>query len=154
MEDKESKDYTIKSTKEIIEYISINDNYNANILNLCGIENILVGCLIKEVNLTHNKEKINFKLEDITLKYNCVGDCCSTSWIESIDDMENMINSKILSIEMLELETIKNHPEYDSLKRLDYLIKTSKGDTRLEFRNSSNGYYGGSLEFVKWVRNE
>ncbi len=35
--------------------------------------------------------------------------------------------------------------EYDCLQFYGYKITTDKGDATIEFRNSSNGYYGGSI---------
>lgn len=83
------------------------------------------------------------------------GDCCSTSWIEHIGNPEACHMARVESFREKDIE-----PSYDKLSDFDrsqhssgelkfyfYEIRTSKGQTLIEMRNSSNGYYGGSLDY-------
>ena len=82
-------------------------------------------------------------------------DCCSNSWVDSIELPCDDINGAIiLSIESPEERDCnrsgcKNPPEYtDFIRAYQTLIRTSKGTIAIEYRNSSNGYYGGSLQLT------
>ena len=107
----------------------------------------IVGLTIRKVTFGDEGEDDNdlvFYTDNLTIYYECEADCCSSSWVDNIDDLDNMLNSEILEVEELKVESIEIE-DYDVLRKYDYLVKTSKGDARIEFRNSSNGYYGGNL---------
>lgn len=73
------------------------------------------------------------------------GDCCSTSWFEGITGTEALFGGIVVSTEE---ETIDSFNEgYDYIQVYGVRIVTNKGRAVVEFRNSSNGYYGG------WVNN-
>jgi hypothetical protein len=83
--------------------------------------------------------------------YHASAECCSRSWFESINNPENLLCEEIIDIE----EKPDSETNGESCDRHDYFatvygytLKTNKGYTDIEFRNSSNGYYGGSCEFV------
>ncbi len=42
----------------------------------------------------------------------------------------------------------ENNPEFECLQIYKTTLKTDKGDCDVEYRNSSNGYYGGSLDLT------
>lgn len=77
------------------------------------------------------------------------GDCCSQTWIEGID-LPAMLYGKIMAVEdidMPDLGTVQtplcSYPEcvqYYGLK-----ITTTKGSCVIDYRNNSNGYYGGDI---------
>lgn len=117
-------------------------NYGESIKFLVG--HVVTG-VICDYGLNDGHNDIVFQTTDLIIRYRSVGDCCSESWVENIDDLENMIDSEILSVEALDVTEEKDDRQ-GSLTKYDYLIKTAKGDARLEFRNTSNGYYGGWLE--------
>lgn len=79
------------------------------------------------------------------------GDCCSTTWIESIDLTEPLLYAVIKKIEDIDMPegphvgTI-NHPHVDVVAYYGLRITTNKGISVIDYRNDSNGYYGGSLE--------
>ena len=77
--------------------------------------------------------------------YRAGGDCCSASWFESIENIENMIKEKIIGIEEKNIEVERD----GELKIYGYTFKTKAGYTDIEFRNESNGFYDGSCELVK-----
>lgn len=83
--------------------------------------------------------------------YSAVGDCCSYSWFESINNPENLMDARVIGIEekeeYYEEESFKEGVD-EVIKIYGYTLKTHKGYTDIEFRNSSNGYYGGSCEYI------
>ncbi len=84
--------------------------------------------------------------------YTADAQCCSDSWFESITNPEYLVGNEIIGIEeKIEREEIV--PETDDMSQrilriYGYTFKTSQGYSDIEFRNSSNGYYGGSCELV------
>lgn len=106
--------------------------------------------IIKEIKLTKDREHILFVFDDgKTLEAYAHGDCCSNTWIEHIEHATEY-PAKVLKVETLEMpESHWKDGEEDG----DYItyyglsIKTDKGDIVIEYRNSSNGYYGGELAF-------
>jgi hypothetical protein len=80
------------------------------------------------------------------------GDCCSTSWIESIDNDE-VLKGKILSIEDIPMPNLGNidGKRYKGVGQVEYYglkIRTENGDCVIDYRNDSNGYYGGWINLV------
>jgi hypothetical protein len=89
--------------------------------------------------------------------YEAYGDCCSHTWINDILDVSVLLGQRVTGVETLELE----QDDYDGDDERDeyiahygFAIKTGMGCATIEFRNASNGYYGGSLEHYDTRRNE
>lgn len=74
------------------------------------------------------------------------GDCCSASWVEGVENPEAAVGAEILEAEDIPMPT---HPfdadEYDVVAFYGFKISTVKGTCVVDYRNSSNGYYGGNL---------
>jgi hypothetical protein len=88
------------------------------------------------------KNPHKFKIAFVTY-----GDCCSETWIEHLEMPNNIIGATILDIENIDLpEKEKTIPAEGVHKFYRTIIKTDKGDIDIEYRNESNGYYGGSLD--------
>lgn len=89
------------------------------------------------------------------LIYEAEGDCCSTSWFESISNPEYLIGAlgnQILGVEYKnEVELGDHDKQRDDLENCisvyGYTLKTQHGYSDIEFRNESNGYYGGYCEY-------
>jgi hypothetical protein len=97
------------------------------------------------VSIEWNDSAINFNLKDDTVSYEAVGDCCSSSHIEDLDNPEIFKNAVFDSVAVESGET-KDDGDYTVQKWTFYKFKTSKGMCTLSFRNDSNGYYNGWLE--------
>lgn len=88
--------------------------------------------------------------------YQTEADCCSETWFADIIGLHNLLGQTVTGVRVLQVEI----PEDDNRSRQDYdeaygyRLTTAKGDCDFIFRNSSNGYYGGSLELVKPERLE
>lgn len=101
---------------------------------------------IKFINF--NQEEITFNLADgERVSYQAVGDCCSSSYIESLDCPEVFNDSTLISVDVVSGKGVEiNENVY--YKWTFYKFKTSKGMCTLSFRNESNGYYDGWLVAV------
>lgn len=86
--------------------------------------------------------------------YFAEGECCSQSWFYSVMDPQVLFGQEVLEVEEVAMPVGQwDDPDPDDVDcgRGDYTqfygygLRTAKGICRIEFRNSSNGYYGGSL---------
>lgn len=104
----------------------------------------------KKINsIEWNEAGIRFNLHHDAKYFKAYGDCCSNSYIESLDNPEIFKDAIFLSVESVEGETKDvSNDDYggDVHKWTFYKFKTSKGMCTLSFRNESNGYYNGRLE--------
>lgn len=113
--------------------------------------NPLIGKTITAVFLADDRESIKFVLSDgsniIAL---CDADCCSHTWIEDVIGVEAALNSEVLKAENIslpeDLEVPTKTGNYEEeMAYYGFAIETAKGRCTIAYRNSSNGYYGGSL---------
>lgn len=83
--------------------------------------------------------------------YNSYGDCCSSTWFSHITGIHNFlgheVNNTVEKEERDPTETEYKEGQYDVLRIYGYTLETDKGRCDVEFRNDSNGYYGGSCDF-------
>ncbi len=102
----------------------------------------LVGKTITRVY--SNQDKAIFRLSDGSLYgFYVEGDCCSSSWIESTN---GDLKGEVLDVNQVDLPNVAEEEHGGELIQA-YAIEvyTSLGGVyTIEFRNSSNGYYGGS----------
>ena len=90
-------------------------------------------------------DRIVFRFMDKTMvAYETAGECCSHSWIEHYSVPEDVEGSCVVDI--VGSKTGEEDKEgYELLQFYETRFKTDKGDIVVEYRNNSNGYYGGSL---------
>jgi len=117
---------------------------------------------LKSIVLEKEKSEITFNFQDgSSRKFGVEGDCCSTSWIEHLEMPDSIDGAIISSVEDGDGVPFDGHEckpkpgedaEYgskecghDHLQVYNTKFHTDKGDIILEYRNDSNGYYGGSL---------
>lgn len=76
-------------------------------------------------------------------------DCCSCTWIEHVEAPEDLDGAILNGVEDSPSTYQETTIRYEDESVVNYktLFRTSRGDIHVEFRNASNGYYGGSLEF-------
>lgn len=83
------------------------------------------------------------------VKLGVEGDCCSTSWIEHLELPNSVVGLRIVAVEALPTES-DDSGQYDLLQIYQTIFRLSNGDSiKLEYRNSSNGYYGGYIVRLK-----
>lgn len=103
---------------------------------------VLIGKTLTNVELAQDKKAIRFTVDGETVVARCDGDCCSETWIESIEMPAGGLPAKILEALDLDLPSSSYELALYGLK-----LVTDKGDFVLDYRNESNGYYGGSLSW-------
>lgn len=113
------------------------------------MSNPLIGKTIMKVEVTDVDDSIRFTCSDgsVITAY-CYGDCCSSTWIENVENPEVLIGSPVLTAE--DVGSMKEDEEvhgFEYIAFYGFQISTLKGRCDIDYRNSSNGYYGGSLNF-------
>lgn len=109
--------------------------------------NPLIGQKVTAVYLLEDGHAIRFHVEGIEepIVVPTYGDCCSHTWIESIDDPAALLGV-VSAVEDLTLRE-DEEKEGDCTRFYGCKITTDKGAAVIDYRNSSNGYYGGSLSW-------
>ena len=111
----------------------------------------MVGKHLKEVLLSKDKRSLLFKFMDNTEQMALAeGDCCSYSWVEHLTipcDVEGSIVIDVFDSGEIEPSSPVVEAEYESIAVYHTVVRTTKGYIVIEYRNSSNGYYGGWLEW-------
>jgi hypothetical protein len=102
----------------------------------------LVGKTLTKVELASDKKAIRFTVDGETVVAKCDGDCCSDTWIESVEMPAGGLPAKISEATDLDMPG-----GTDELARYGLKLATDKGDLVLDYRNESNGYYGGNLSW-------
>jgi hypothetical protein len=77
--------------------------------------------------------------------YETEADCCSETWWADVTGFDALVGGTVLSAEEIALpepEDDRGRQEYDQAYGLK--VTTNKGVCDMVYRNSSNGYYGGS----------
>ena len=104
---------------------------------------------ITGIEIADDKKAMRFLLdgaEPVVAKAD--GDCCSSTWIEHVEIPAGGFPAKVISVSDLDLPGSSNDDaEYECLAVYGLKITTDKGDLVVDYRNSSNGYYGGNLSW-------
>lgn len=107
----------------------------------------IIGKTFMTVTLDDSKDIITFVTGNSSdnIRFEAIGDCCSSSWIEHMDD----VPTDFTVTNVIEKDTDReDDAEGDCLQKYFYEVVTDKGSFTIEMRNSSNGYYGGYLQCV------
>jgi len=113
----------------------------------------LIGKKILGVMANPDKDYWRFITDQGDVDYHCYGDCCSESWINHVNGLDALVGYTVWNVDdvdfhsLLKIEPEPTRQEHDDV--LFHRVKTEKGVCTFEFRNSSNGYYGGSLDYVE-----
>lgn len=108
----------------------------------------LVGKTVQSVRLSPDKEYFFLVTEDAReYQYRVEGDCCSSSWIEHLSTPPQVEGAVITEVRDEGGEDVPSD-EHECLTVYQTHFRTNRGDITLEYRNSSNGYYGGFLVFM------
>ena len=98
------------------------------------------------VHINSQHDLLRFSLNDgSTYCVEAAGDCCSSSWFESINDADDLHDAQVVYIASKHISAETLGLDGDEEKVYGYTIATNKGLVDIIFRNSSNGYYGGFL---------
>lgn len=113
----------------------------------------LIGATITSHQLDPNGDYLQLDLADaLPIRLIPHGDCCSTTWIESID-LPSVLHGRILAIDDIPMPHCGDvgtpkHPSVDCVQYYGLKITTEHGVAVIDYRNDSNGYYGGSISLA------
>lgn len=111
-------------------------------------EHILEGKTILDIKIADDKEAIKFITNEGDVIARCDADCCSYTWVEEIELPAGGFPAQVLKAEDLDLnKPDESNDEHECLAFYGFKISTDKGDIIIDYRNSSNGYYGGNLSW-------
>lgn len=113
------------------------------------MRNKLIGKILNKVFLSDNRAAIKFIVDGgAEIIARADGDCCSATWIEGVESPRQVLGAVVTNVEDLDMPEIPyNKREHDVIVFYGCKISTDKGSFVIDYRNESNGYYGGSL---KW----
>jgi hypothetical protein len=109
----------------------------------------LVGEKILSIKESNNSNNLDIETENHIYKYETYGDYCANAYIESIDNIDWLINEKVISTNSFRYNSEKLNYEVIDYHR--YEISSAKGTCSIELRVSHNGYYGGCIKFVSKI---
>jgi len=108
---------------------------------------------LKAVSLRDDKTVLVFEFEDGgKAEFTAEGDCCSHSWFEHLEAPDTVEGLEVLAVEDQRMEHGWDGEEDmgDYLQSYQTILRLNNGESiKVEYRNSSNGYYGGYLERVR-----
>jgi hypothetical protein len=134
-------------------------------------KHVLIGKTVTSVELAKDKMALKFNVaESDSIVATTDGDCCSHTWIEHVELPALGFPAKVFAVESIEfaghlifgrldagldLPDVDDSPD-ESERVVVYGLKivTDKGEFIIDFRNSSNGYYGGWMNWPEddtWV---
>ena len=107
---------------------------------------VLVGKTLIDIQLAADKEAIRFVTTDGDVVALCDADCCSHTWVETVESTLRRFPATILKAGDLELNREpEDDPELEVVQFYGFELVTDQGVVIFDYRNSSNGYYGGWL---------
>jgi len=110
---------------------------------------------LASVEVSEDKERLTFHLDDgRSITYHAEGDCCSQSWIEHLTVPPDIAGAEITGYAETDMGEFVE--DYDTIRVYQTSFQTAKGEIIVEYRNSSNGYYGGWLDGPddQWAKDE
>ena len=110
------------------------------------MENKLVGKKIVDVKIAEDKEAMLFVSdsgEELIVRVDA--DCCSYTWIESVEMPALGMPFTIIECQDLDMPNLGDMPDCDVVEYYGAKIITDKGEMIIDYRNDSNGYYGGNI---------
>lgn len=107
----------------------------------------LIDKIIYSIKIAGDKKAILFKCLDGDHMAKTDGDCCSSTWIETIEAPALGFPCKVIDVVDLDMPEQEQDDEYEVIAFYGCKISTDKGDIVIDYRNESNGYYGGNLSW-------
>lgn len=108
-------------------------------------QNPIVGKIITAIEISSDKESLRFVLADGECVVDCDADCCSHTWIEHVELPALGFPAQVVSVEDIDMPDLGDMEGCDVVAYYGCKITTDKGEIIIDYRNDSNGYYGGSL---------
>ncbi len=109
------------------------------------VQSALLNKTILSVEIGEDGRRLTFLTHQGPVVLLAQGDCCSSSWFESIDDRDALLGT-VQGVEHIPMSNLGDQPGHDVMAYYGLKITTEKGRAVIDYRNDSNGYYGGYLE--------
>lgn len=110
-------------------------------------QNILVGKTINRLMIADDQQALKFETDAGDIVVKCDADCCSYTWIEHVEMPFRGFPATVLTADEIEMPDLGDMEGRDCVRYYGFKIQTDKGDIVIDFRNDSNGYYGGNLSW-------
>lgn len=111
------------------------------------MKHVLIDKIIKDIKITASKDALLFITTEGDIAVEVQGDCCSNSWVESIELPGLGFPAKVISVDDLDMPDLGDIDGRDCIKYYGCKIITDRGEIIIDYRNESNGYYGGYLSW-------
>jgi hypothetical protein len=96
--------------------------------------------------MTTDKKALRFVLSDGSdVVAQVDADCCSTTWIEHVSLPVGGFPATVLEAGDIEMPDLGTPDGFECVRYYGFKAVTDKGDLVIDYRNESNGYYGGDL---------
>ncbi len=114
----------------------------------------LMGRRIEAIRIDGDDQHyLTFDTDAGAMHLEALGDCCSESWFYHVLGVKALLGHTITDIEIVkddaEPPDTFSRQDYDRIYGVNF--RTTGGMVDVEFRNSSNGYYGGWLDAVESI---
>ena len=110
-------------------------------------QHILIGRTLTGVKIAEDGRALLFQTSEGDVIARADGDCCSHTWVEHVALPARGFPCLVSGVENLDMPDLGSPDEYGLIQYYGCKVVTSNGDMIIDYRNSSNGYYGGSLEW-------
>lgn len=108
--------------------------------------NPLVGKTISAIQISSDGRAMRFMISDGSeVMVLADAECCSTTWIEHISLPAGGFPAIVLKVEDIEMPDLGSPSKEAFMQYYGLSVKTNRGDMVIDYRNESNGYYGGRL---------
>lgn len=111
----------------------------------------LIGKTVNKLTINDGETILAFCTSEGVIAYETWGDCCSDTWFSDITGVDALLGAVVVNTEELNVDgynTEDGRCRQDYDKVYGHKLITNKGWVDIVFRNSSNGYYGGSIELL------
>lgn len=112
-------------------------------------DNPLIGKTLTGMRIAEDRQALLFQTADGDLVVHVDADCCSYTWVEGVELPALGFPAVVTAVDDLEMpensQASTFHTDADSLAFYGCKISTDRGEIVIDYRNDSNGYYGGSL---------
>ena len=109
------------------------------------MSNILIGKTITALKIADDRQALLFSTNEGDIEVLCDADCCSNTWVEHIEVVALGLPAEVISVVDLDMPDLGDMPDCDVVTYYGLKIVTNKGEIIIDYRNDSNGYYGGNL---------
>jgi hypothetical protein len=114
----------------------------------------MVGKTIMKVEMEEEHEVLRFTdSAGETYHYTLYAGCCSRTWIEHINGITQLLGHEVTGAALVPMDTIERG-SWEYIRCYSYRMTTQVGTFEVELRNSSNGYYGGELQYAELLTGE